>query len=173
MARLNEAEEQERSTQRVVNPNTPGTSHESRTDKLARLRADPEMVELVHEMVAQELKAKESSGTESDNNYTTPLRQRKHRGNAINMPNRRVVKSPSDTTIYVPAVQRVTNRGVDHVIDQIAHFVQGIRVNDTGRSPARRPIESDRQQQQQVSSTDTGSDDSDREHPDHNPREDR
>ena len=42
-----------------------------------------------------------------------------------------MIKSPSDMTIYRPAVRR--GGGVDQVNDQISNFVKGIRVHDSER----------------------------------------
>ena len=39
------------------------------------------------------------------------------------------IKSPSDTTIYAPALNKATNQvGTDHMIDHISNFVEGIRL---------------------------------------------
>ena len=48
------------------------------------------------------------------------------------------IKSPSDTTIYAPALNKLAKQaGTEHMIDRISNFVEGIRLetNSSDRNP--------------------------------------
>ena len=49
-----------------------------------------------------------------------------------------VIRSPSESTIYVPALNQIMNQGQDNIIDKISNFVEEVRIETTRqqRSPA-------------------------------------
>ena len=62
-----------------------------------------------------------------------------------------VVKSPSDSTLYTPALQKIKeHEAANHIIDKISNFVESIRVGSTMSPQSLCTPTKDQQQQPQL-----------------------
>ena len=80
----------------------------------------------------EELK-KPEKGKQTTNNISSQNEKGKNKSKV------NVIKSPSDTTLYTPAMKKLINDGKnnkDHIIDRISNFVEEIRIETTRDMPA-------------------------------------
>ena len=134
---------------KIVNVNKGNT----RMDKFAHLKNDPDFKDFLKEWVDERVneklprKAGESSVDNRDNSErrarSKSQGQRKTKGTPIqlsqeavspmfnrsNTPITPALKSPSDTTIYSPGLRKVNNEDVA-LIEKISHFVKSIRIDE-------------------------------------------
>ena len=96
------------------------TKHDERHDIRNQLLRDPKFKSVIDELVDEKVKA--AKGRTSV--YNTP-----GKSNKITTP---MVKSPSDTTIYSPALKQVAES--DLVIDRISDFVENMQLQTRGGS---------------------------------------
>ena len=85
---------------------------------------------MIQEGIAEELR-KPEKGKQITNNDKDDKEKNKNKVNLI--------KSPSDTTLYAPAMKKLINDGKndkDHIIDRISNFVEEIRIETTRGMPA-------------------------------------
>ena len=110
-----------------------------------QVRSNPEIQKIVKAMVREELKEekrkekKMGKASKINNSRNTPVMNRKN-------PNS-LVKSPSDTTLYMPALHKTSGNNPD-LVDKISEFVEGIRIEESIRqnSPTGRRTIVDQQQ---------------------------
>ena len=117
-------------------------------EELEYLKGMPAFTTYVKKVVAQELEAERAANKKQQPARETP---RTHQ-NKCPRKGRSMVKSPSDTTLYAPALHRVNNNTLlnkdspirkicqidqisqgkpDLVTDQIIHFIEGIHMNQS------------------------------------------
>ena len=102
-------------------------------EDLLKLKDDPYFQRIVDQMLDEKLKAI-SDKTDSPVVTTTPAT--KSKPSPIRVPG---IKSPSDSTLYTPAVQRMTNvKQTDYLLNKITSFVEGIRMDEASSRRDRR-----------------------------------
>ena len=114
----------QREVVKVNNTNNRNTndSLQDKYDKFDHQRKDPDFKQFLSEMVMDQLTGnqhKEKSGS------------KKARGETQITP--KLIKSPSDTTIYSPGLRKIHQDNV-LLIEKISQFVESIRLEDSDRS---------------------------------------
>ena len=116
------------------------TFKQSNGDQLnfEQLSNNPAFVNYVQKLVAKQVRDKRTKNTPKSTPKNTPKKGNlgEASSNLIN-----VTKSPSDTTIYAPALQKITNRACQNLttdaplfsVDNISKFIEGIRVQQEDR----------------------------------------
>ena len=105
------------------------------------MKHDPEFKEFLNEILdnreaakTNSTKRKNNKGLESElvNAEITELDNQQH---LHQNQNRKIVKSPSDTTIYSPGLRKAGQRdGGDYAIEKISNFVENIRLDNNRKS---------------------------------------
>ena len=108
-------------------------------DKLQELKNDPQFAKYIEQLVEQKVqettgvnkKGKKANdkgnGNDANDKLVTPLRKTNV---SCKLPG---VKSPSDSTLYTPALKRVSEtRQANDMLNRITTFVEGIRLESTG-----------------------------------------
>ena len=112
-------------------------SESERMNKMKKLRAelqaDPDVQQLVNELVQENVQKEMSLHKRSQESIGETPKRSKDKGNKVrSTPKRRlcdrIVKSPSDTTLYTPALKKEME--TNNVIDRISDFVETIRIQD-------------------------------------------
>ena len=118
---------------KVINKRIP-----KRSDKFAHLRHDPEFKEFLNEVLDERMSARtpqineKSKGNNTPivsgvSNTVTPAAVENEHIN-VKSPKTNAIKSPSDTTIYSPALRRASNEDVS-LMEKISNFVESIRLD--------------------------------------------
>ena len=94
----------------------------TREDLKARMKADPELSSLIHELSDKRVQPNWPAPPPVATN--TPIKRRSRGNIGGNM-----VKSPSDTTLYTPALQQIRQ---NNAVEQISNFVQEIQLAGLG-----------------------------------------
>ena len=112
------------------------------------LRDNPAFQNYIQQLVAKEVATKTNDGNQGGHMTSLPVGRSVTRGSGNNNTNR-LVKFPSDTTLYAPLLNRLTGRSnvnaqplvntVNNGLeDQISRFVEGVRLQPHGEpSPGR------------------------------------
>ena len=105
----------------------------SRMEKFKHLRHDPDFNEFLDQVLDKKLSEKKGKGMNTDNaNQNATIRAR-----TVN----NIIKSPSDTTLYTPALKRGDMTQLENginAIEKISNFVESIRIDgNSGRSDDR------------------------------------
>ena len=130
--------------QPVPNVNMPNTQELGNREAIKRkLSNDPYIQGILSELVDEKIENQASGGGNKQTNRTpvrTPIRD-KSKSNSTQkqgVTNTNIIKSPSDTTLYTPALKK----GIDklNLIDRISDFVEGIRLETTGSNGGQRSL---------------------------------
>ena len=103
------------------------SSSSPRVDKFSYLRHDPDFKKFLNEMFNERSGKKGEFSVEERQNEEQSRQKRndkKGKGNSL----KEIIKSPSDTTIYSPALRRMSNEDVS-LIEKISNFVESIRLD--------------------------------------------
>ena len=98
----------------------PSTSKSPKANKYSHLKNDPEFAEFLDQMLDSRMAAREPKKSSKNEALVNKLQ---------------MVKSPSDTTIYMPILRKVNHNHDDvALIDKISNFVESIRIDNGRRS---------------------------------------
>ena len=128
------------------------TDQRAQEEGFDHLRDNPAFQNYVQQLVTKEVATKTNDGNQGGHVTTPPVGRSVTRGSGNNNANR-LVKSPSDTTLYALLLNRLTGRSnvnaqplvnaVNNGLeDQISCFVEGVQLQPQGEpSPGRQAIE--------------------------------
>ena len=109
-------------------PKLIGDKQQQKKDWIKEIKNNPEVKGIIQQLVEDEIDQRERRKT------NTPESARKSTN----------VKSPSDTTLYTPALKR--GYKADNTIQKISNFVESLRLSSVGRDSRERSGEQDRPQ---------------------------
>ena len=95
-------------------------------DKIAELKDDPDVADYINQLVQQNIR--KSLGKDDLMNRDKVNTDKPSIGREQNCRKETLIKSPSDTTLYTPALHR--GRRENNMIDKILNFVEGIRLEE-------------------------------------------
>ena len=113
------------------------TPHNSETEEIPRavieqLKQHPEMQKFINDIVMSRLKEQREHQPVPQQDKEAGRDERVLSKNIRSKGNSQVMKSPSDTTIYKPALMKGASES-NEIINKISNFVEGIRIQSSSR----------------------------------------